>query len=369
VENRGESLRLLVAAGGTGGHLYPALAVAREFLDREPEAHVIFSGTRRGLESRIVPKAGFRLEMVRVEPLRGGGVSRKIKGALSLFPAFIDAVRLLRRTRPRVVMGVGGYVAGPVLAVAGLAGVPTLIVEPNATPGLANRWLSRLVDAAALAWEDTKRYFGAKGFVSGNPVRAEIARVGPRPAGRDLRLLVFGGSQGSRVLNRVMVDVLPHLRSYQDRIRITHQTGEADVDRVRAAYQREECPARVEPYLEAMDREYQECDLVISRAGATTCAELAAAGRPAILVPLPLAGGHQRNNAEMMERRGAALMILQEELSGDRLAGTVLDLLDAPERREEMARSARSLARPDAAKVIVDRLLGLAGRGREGSRR
>ncbi len=361
----GAGRRLLVAAGGTGGHLYPALAVATKLLEREPNWEVIFAGARRGLEGRIVPKAGFRLEMMRVEPLRGGGVIRKMKGVVSLLPAFWDAAKLLKRTRPAVVMGVGGYVAGPLLAVAGLSGLPTLIVEPNATPGLANRWLSRLVDAAALAWEETRSYFGEKGFVAGNPVRAEITRVRPRPVTENLHVLVFGGSQGSRMLNKKMVEALPLLSASRDRLKVTHQTGEADCESIRSAYLRLNFPARIEPYLDAMDREYEGCDLVISRAGATTCAELAASGRPSILVPLPLAGAHQNHNAEMMQSRGAARMILQEELTGERLANTVLELMAAPDKRREMAEAARSLARPDAADAIVDRLLDLVRRSRE----
>jgi UDP-N-acetylglucosamine--N-acetylmuramyl-(pentapeptide) pyrophosphoryl-undecaprenol N-acetylglucosamine transferase len=359
---------MLVAAGGTGGHLYPALAVARTLKEREPEAEVIFSGTRRGLEGRIVPAAGFPLELVRVEPLRGGTVFRKLRGVLSLPAALLDAYRLLKRTRPRVVMGVGGYVSGPLLAVAGLWGVPTLILEPNATPGLANRWLAPFVDAAALSWEETRRYFGSKGFVSGNPVREEIARVPQRRPDRNLRILVFGGSQGSRVLNQGMVAGLPHLVAVRERLQITHQTGDRELESVRAAYHRAGFPARIEPYLEAMDREYAECDLVISRAGATTCAEITAVGRPSILIPLPLAGGHQQDNAEMMVREGAAKMLLQRELTGERLAQTILELLEEPDTRRAMADRARSLARPEATRIIVDRILELAG-SKQGIRR
>jgi UDP-N-acetylglucosamine--N-acetylmuramyl-(pentapeptide) pyrophosphoryl-undecaprenol N-acetylglucosamine transferase len=330
-------------------------------MELEPESEVIFSGAKRGLEGRIVPRAGFPLEMIRVEPLRGGTVFRKLKGVVALPVAGIDSVRLLLKVRPNVVMGVGGYVSGPLLAVAGLSGVPTLVLEPNATPGLANRWLSPFVDAAALAWEDTKKFFGPKSFVSGNPVREAITRVPPRPAGADLQLLVFGGSQGSRVLNQAMVAALPQLTPMKDHLEVTHQTGEADLEAIRAAYRRAGFSARVEPYLEAMEREYTGCDLVVSRAGATTCAELAAAGRPSILVPLSLAAGHQRDNAEMMVRAGAARMLAEEALTGESLARTILELKDEPERRQLMAKSARALARPEAARIIAERLLELAG--------
>jgi UDP-N-acetylglucosamine--N-acetylmuramyl-(pentapeptide) pyrophosphoryl-undecaprenol N-acetylglucosamine transferase len=182
-----------------------------------------------------------------------------------------------------------------------------------------------------------------------------------------MQLLVFGGSQGSHVLNRAMVDALPHLASYRDRLRITHQTGKSELEWVRVAYQKEGFPARIEPYLENMAKEYEACDLVISRAGATTCAELTAAGRAALLVPLPLAGGHQLQNAEALTRVGAAQMISQRDLSGQRLARAVIDLLEDPGRRNEMAEAARSLARPEAAREIVDRLLqlGQSKRGEE----
>ena len=355
-------LRLLVAAGGTGGHLYPALAVARELMSREEKAEVLFAGTTRGLEGRIVPQAGFRLETLPVLPLRGGSLVRKLTGALVLPLGSLAAWRLLRRFRPQVVFGMGGYVSGPVLAMAALSGVPTLLLEPNWAPGLANRWLSRLVDAAAVAWEGTHRFFGAKAFLSGNPVRQEIARVPARVPGRVMHLLVFGGSQGSRILNQAMTEALAHLAAHREWIRVAHQTGEADLGWVRARYREAGFPARVEPYFEAMADEYAQADLVLARAGATTCAELAAAGRPSILVPLPLAGGHQEENARAMEQAGAARLLGQSEASGERLAATLIELLGEPSLRRQMAEAARKLFRPEAARAIVDRLLALAAK-------
>ncbi len=364
---RGKSLRLLIAAGGTGGHIYPALAVARKFIEMEPEAKVIFCGTERGLEGRIIPRAGFPLEMVRVKPLRGGSSFRKVKAVASLPLAFVDAVMLLRRVHPRVVMGVGGYVSGPIMAVASSLRVPTLLLEPNATPGLANRTLAPFIDAAALAWEETKRFFGKKGFVSGNPVRDDIARVGIRAVDEKLRVLVVGGSQGSHVLNEAILAALPHLERHRERLQVIHQTGEKELEMVRAGYEPTGIAARVEPYLDKMNEAYADSDLVLSRAGATTCAELAAAGRPSVLVPLQIAGGHQKDNAEMMERAGAALALPEDELTGEHLARVLTDLMNAPERRQSMAERARALARPEASKIIAERLLELAnwsgGRG------
>ena len=347
-------MRLLIAAGGTGGHIYPGLAVASEFLARHPDADVRFVGTPRGLEEEIVQRAGFRVEMLRVEPLRGGSLFRKLRGLVALVPALFDAYRLLRRTRPDAVVGVGGYLSGPLLLVASKLRTPTLILEPNVELGLANRWLKGSVDAAAVAWQETATHFGNKAFVAGNPIRAEIAEVSGVDAARGIAVLLFGGSQGSVPLNDAMIAALPRLAG--SAISVVHQTGPDDLERVRAAYGAYELDARIEPYLERMHDEYARSTLVVSRSGATTCAELAAAGRGAVLVPLELAGGHQRHNAEALARAGAAVIIPQAELSGERLAETLLELADNPERLTRMGTCARQLAKPDAAAKIVDRL-------------
>jgi len=354
-------LKVLVAAGGSGGHFYPALAVVNELVARQPGAQITFAATSRGLEGKLATQAGYPVEMVRVEPLRGGSILRRLKSAAGLPIAAVDAWKLLSRCRPDIVMGVGGYLSGPLLALASLRRVPTLLVEPNVTPGLANQLLARFVDAAAVAWKETAEYFGKKAFLSGNPVRAEITRVPDAVPGKDLPVLLIGGSQGAHALNKTMTAALPLLEPFAERFRITHQTGPSDLEMVRSAYEGSSISARVEPYLEAMANEYSTCDLVICRAGATTCAELTAAGRAALMVPLPAAGGHQRHNAKALERAGAAIVIDQEELSPERLARTLLALLESPQQREEMANKARALARPDAAGTIVDRLLDLAG--------
>lgn len=368
-EMHARATKLLVAAGGTGGHLYPALAVARSFQSLTGGADVIFVGTARGLEGRIVPQAGFPLEVVRAAPLRGGSLLRKLQGVLGLILGMVDAVRLLRKVRPTVVMGVGAYVSGTVMLAASLQGLPTLILEPNATPGLANSWLRRFVDEAAVAWEETKVFFGDKAVLTGNPVRASILAVPPldvsTQSSNELRVLVFGGSQGSTVLNRTMVESLPHLEAEWGKLNITHQTGPGELEAMRSQYQRFPVRARVEPYLDSMEKEYAHCDVVVSRAGATTCAELAAAGRPSLLVPLPIAGGHQEHNAEMMVRAGAARMFRENvDLSPERLAAELKALGADPDRRIEMGRNARSLARPDAARAVAKRLVDLSGQPR-----
>jgi len=345
--------RLLIAAGGTGGHIYPGLAVGREFAARHADAEVMFVGTSRGLEEKIIGGAGFPVHLLRAQPLRGGSLARKAKGALALFPALRDAGKLLRKLQPDAVVGVGGYVSGPLLLSASLRRIPTLILEPNFDPGLTNKWLARFVDAAAVAWDDTARHFRGKAFVAGNPIRPEIAAVPDVVADAGLRVLLFGGSQGSRILNDAMVAALPHL---PPDIEITHQTGPADLERVRAAYAEADREARVEPYLPAMDGEYAHCTIVVSRAGATTCAELAAAGRGAILVPLELAGAHQRYNAEALRESGAAEVIPESALNGDSLAQALNALASNPDRCIEMGAAARQNAKPDATTKIVDHL-------------
>ncbi len=357
---------VLIAAGGTGGHIYPGLAVAHEFISRHPDADVTFVGTPRGLEGELVGEAGFRIEMLRVEPLRGRSLWCKLTGILALFPALRDASRLLRRERPDAVVGVGGYLSGPILLSASLKGIPTLIIEPNFEPGLANKWLARFVDSAAVAWAPTAEHFRGKAFVSGNPVRTEICAVPDVDVGTSFNVLLFGGSQGSRPLNDAMIAALPFLKpaaapdgdagDETQPIRVMHQTGPDDLDRVRTAYEEHGIDARVEPYLHEMAREYARAAIIVSRSGATTCAELTAAGRGAVLVPLELAGGHQRYNAEALESQGAAVVVAQAELSGKKLAETLHELAAKPNRCAEMGARARRLARPNAAARIVDRL-------------
>jgi UDP-N-acetylglucosamine--N-acetylmuramyl-(pentapeptide) pyrophosphoryl-undecaprenol N-acetylglucosamine transferase len=361
------ALRVVIAGGGTGGHLYPGIAVAREILARAPDSVVTFAGTALGIEARVVPREGFELDVIRSAGIKGKSVAARARGAFLLPLGGLDAWRLLSKRRPRLVVGVGGYSSGPVVALAALRGIPTMVLEQNAAPGLTNRWLGRLVDAAAVTWADTLPYFRGRGFVSGNPVRAEFFTDSQgRQRDDRTRILIFGGSQGAHAINVAMVEAAAELVRHGGRLAITHQTGERDLAFVGDGYRRAGFEARVEPFLYEMDREMTAADLVVARAGATTLAELAAAGRPAILVPLPTAtDDHQRKNAAAMARAGAAEVIDQRELTGDRLAARILALAaDAP-KRAAMATAARGLARPDAAKAIVDRAFELVeGRSR-----
>jgi UDP-N-acetylglucosamine--N-acetylmuramyl-(pentapeptide) pyrophosphoryl-undecaprenol N-acetylglucosamine transferase len=360
-------LSVLIAGGGTGGHLYPGIAVARELMDRRPEARVTFAGTAGGIEARVLPREGFPLDVIRSAGLKGKSLAARLRGAALMPLSALDAWRLLSRRTPSVVVGVGGYSSGPIVALAALRRMPTLLMEQNAMPGFTNRALARLVDAAAVTYEESRAFFGSKAFVAGNPVRAEFFAPrahGAQARGRTggLQLLVFGGSQGAHAINAAMAAAASTLAASSAPIRITHQTGERDLLMVRESYARAGLDARVEPFLYAMADEMHAADLVICRAGATTLAELTAAGAPAILVPFPGAtDDHQRKNAQAMVSGGAARMIDQRELTGDRLAAEILAIGRDAALAARMSAAARAMARPDAAGAIVDRILQLAG--------
>jgi len=360
--------RVLIAASGTGGHLFPGLALAEAFRRRDPATEVMFVGTARGLEAVLVPRAGFALEQIEIAGLKRVGWRQALATVLWRVPRSLwQSWRVLRRFRPDVVIGTGGYTSGPVVLMAALSGIPTLILEPNAYPGFTNRVLAPLVRAAAVAFPEAAAFFGAKARVTGNPVRPEFFAMPDRARERrahspERHLLICGGSQGSRAINERVVEALPRLfASLRERgsrlvVTATHQTGERDAAWVRAAYERAGLQERVTvvPFIERMAEEMARADLVICRAGATTLAELAAAGKPAILIPLPTAADdHQRKNAQALERAGAARCLPQDEATPDRLAEMIRDLLDDPARLDAMAERARRRARPEAAEAIV----------------
>jgi UDP-N-acetylglucosamine--N-acetylmuramyl-(pentapeptide) pyrophosphoryl-undecaprenol N-acetylglucosamine transferase len=364
-------LAVVIAGGGTGGHLYPGIAVARELLRRRPDAIVTFAGTARGVEARVVPREGFELDVLRSAGLKGKSMAARIRGVGLLPLGGLDAWAIVSRRQPDLVIGVGGYSSGPVVLAAALRGVPTMVLEQNAVPGLTNRLLARVVKAAAVTFESTASFFGGKGFVTGNPVRHEFLVPDERPdtepgAGRAPdrpRILIFGGSQGAHAINMAMVEAAPRLAARHGGLAITHQTGQHDLERVRDGYRQAGLDARVEPFLYEMDREMKAADVIVCRAGATTIAELTAAGKAAIFIPLPTAtDDHQRKNADVLATAGAAELIEQKHLTGERLAERILALIDDPTRRLAMARAALAFARPDAARVIVDRALELATR-------
>ena len=366
-------LRVVIAGGGTGGHLYPGIAVARELLARQPDAQISFAGTAKGIEARVVPREGFALDLIRSGGLKGKSIADRLRGALLVPLGLVDGLGVVARRRPDIVIGVGGYSSGPLVLAAALRGVPTMLLEQNAVPGLTNRLLARVVKAAAVTFDSTQAFFGAKAFVSGNPVRPEfLAAAGPQQESAlddqqaiVVRVLVFGGSQGAHAINVAMVEAAAQLAASGSHLRLTHQTGERDVEMVRAGYRQAGIQAGVEPFLYDMGRQLGAADLIVCRAGATTLAEITAAGKAAILVPLPSAtDDHQRKNAEALGARGAAEVLLQKDLTGAVLAARIVALAGDREARRRMAAAARALARPDAAKVIVDRAIELAGGAR-----
>jgi UDP-N-acetylglucosamine--N-acetylmuramyl-(pentapeptide) pyrophosphoryl-undecaprenol N-acetylglucosamine transferase len=365
-------VRVLIAGGGTGGHLYPGIALARELQRRDPTTHVSFVGTAEGIEARVVPREGFELDLIHVVGLKGKSAIERSIG-LSLLPlSAIDALRVISKQRPDVVVGVGGFASGPVVAMAALLRYPTMLLEQNALPGVTNRLLAHIVRAAAVNFEAALAYFPRTGFVAGNPVRPEFFPAQNEEANdrtnrpRDAaRVLIFGGSQGAHAINVAMVEAASGLATTGIRLAITHQTGERDLDLVRGAYQRAGLEARVEAFIFEIDREMKAADVVVSRSGATTLAELAASGTPAVLVPLPTAADdHQRKNAEAFARTGAAVVVEEKELKSGALGKALSAVIADPDRRRRMADAARQLARPDAAARIADRVHELGGHAR-----
>ena len=349
-------MKVLIAAGGTGGHIYPGIAVANEIMSRDAESEVLFVGTARGLEKKIVPENGFQLSLINSAGLKNVGLVDKVKGLSVLPQSFLEARRIIRQFRPHVVVGAGGYVSGPVLLMAAIMGVPTLVMDSNALPGFTNRQLARFIDQAALTFEEAVPFFGKKGVVTGNPVRHEFFEIESKMRTDKFHLLIFGGSQGARAINNAMMDALPSLEPFSGKLTITHQTGENDFENVRAAYANSAfSSADVRPFISDMFVEFGKSDLVVCRAGATTCAELTAAGKASIMVPLPTAADdHQRKNAEALVRAGAAKMILQSDLNGAMLAEKIGDLITSSVEITEMEKASKLLGRPDAAAVTVD---------------
>jgi UDP-N-acetylglucosamine--N-acetylmuramyl-(pentapeptide) pyrophosphoryl-undecaprenol N-acetylglucosamine transferase len=359
-------MRVLIAAGGTGGHIYPGIAVAQEIMRRDTESRVRFVGTARGLETRLVQQAGFELSLIDSAGLKNVSVVARMKGLVILPKSFVSARRVIREFRPDVVVGAGGYVSGPVVLMAALQGRPTLVMESNALPGWTNRVLARFVNRAAVSFEQALPYFRGKGVVTGNPVRREFFEIPPkRREPGALSLLVFGGSQGARAINEAMVAALPALKkSLPVALRIKHQTGAADFEKVNAAYVAAGWNGHAEvcSYIDNMMNDFAAADLVICRAGATTTAELIAAGKASIMIPFPYAADdHQRKNAEALQAAGAARMIVQQELSGERLVKEIRDLAQDPVQIDRMEQASKRLARGDAAKAAVDLIEQLTG--------
>ena len=356
-------MRLLIAGGGTGGHLYPGMAVAEEVVRRGGQ--VLFVGTSRGLEARAVPAAGYPLELLEVSGLKRVGLTATVRSLLRLPKAFFRSLSILRRFRPDVVLGVGGYASGPMVLAAALWRYPTAIQEQNSVPGITNRILSRLVRVVMVAFDEAQRSFPAgKIETIGNPVRSKLvatltAGAGDGEPSAPPRILVVGGSQGARAVNDLVLAAVEALAKKGAPPAIVHQTGPSDLDRCNERYRAIGVGDRIDvrPFIDDVATEYRRASLVVARAGALTLAELAIAGRPAILIPLPTAADdHQSKNAARFSKAGAAIVLNQRTVTGVELAQLLGDLLADSARRQAMAAAMRSLARPNAAAEIVDRL-------------
>ena len=360
-------MRLLVAGGGTGGHVFPGIALAEEVVTRHPKNDVVFVGTARGLEASVVPIAGYPIELIDVRGLKGKGIGPVLAGLLRLPRAFVQSWRVLRKWKPDVVVGVGGYASGPVVLAARLMGIPTAVQEQNAVAGLTNRLLGRVVQAAFTAFPEAGRHF-PRGRVQqlGNPIRRQLLDNYLLPVSkRDQRLgvLVFGGSQGAHGLNMRVIEALPFLADLRRRVQFTHQTGARDREQVEKGYAGVGFEPDVREFIVDMSRAYADADLVVCRAGATTLAELTVCKKPSILVPFPAAAdNHQVKNAQSLVDAGAAVMIEERDLTGELLAAEIRRILLDEAQRGEMSRAAGMLGRPQAASEIADVLTQLTVR-------
>jgi UDP-N-acetylglucosamine--N-acetylmuramyl-(pentapeptide) pyrophosphoryl-undecaprenol N-acetylglucosamine transferase len=347
-------VKVLIAGGGTGGHLFPGVAIAEELRARHPGAEITFVGTRRGIEARVLPDLGWPLELIEVSGLKTVGAMGALRGLFRLPKALLQARRLVKKYKPDAVIGVGGYASGPVVLAARMRGVPTAICEQNSIPGLTNKMLGRIVRSVFLSFDESRRFFKpAKILMTGNPVRRDLVQklLGEAPAHTGVHVLVCGGSQGAVAVNELASRALIALGG----VTITHQTGEKDLEATRARYQAAGVAADCHAFIKDMASAYQRADIIIGRAGATTVAELAIAGKPAIFIPYPFAAdNHQELNAREMAAKGAALMFRQSELTAEALADALRPLLTDDGKRAAMGAAMKSLAKPGAAGAVAD---------------
>jgi len=352
------TVRVIIAGGGTGGHLFPGVAIAEEFLRRNEKNRVLFVGTRRGIEKRVLKELGFSLKTLNVEGIKGRGMMRAGLALSKLPGSLLQSVAIIRAFRPDMVIGVGGYASGPAVMAARIMGIRTAIAEQNSIPGLTNRILGRFVDRVFLSFSDGGKWFSSKkSIVSGNPIRAAFFNGKPvvEKESDQFSLLVFGGSQGAHAINQAIQDALSFLQPLKGFLHIVHQTGERDCEIMSAAYGAQGFNARVVPFIRDMAAAYEAADLLICRAGATSIAEITAIGKAAILIPFPYAiGDHQTENAKVLLKAGAAVMIPEKELAGGRLADEILNFYRQPFLLKEMGGKAAALGNIYAASDIVD---------------
>jgi UDP-N-acetylglucosamine--N-acetylmuramyl-(pentapeptide) pyrophosphoryl-undecaprenol N-acetylglucosamine transferase len=357
-------MRVIIAGGGTGGHLFPGIAIAEEFLRRDQASSILFIGTQRGLEKRVLGKMGFNLGTLDVEGIKGRGIAKALGAILKIPRSLIESYRLIRNFCPDIVIGVGGYASGPAVMTARLMGIKTAIAEQNALPGITNRILGRIVDRIFITFPETKKWFPEKKtIVSGNPVRAAFLigiKEAEKRAGK-FTLLIFGGSQGAHSINLAALDSLPYLTKIKDQLRVIHQTGSADLDSITLNYNSHGIDAEVLPFIMDMAQAFRSADLLICRAGATSIAEITASGKAAVLIPFPHAvNDHQTKNAEALVKAGAAVLIHEKDISGKTLAETIEKFYHHPELIREMEARSAGLGNVMAAADIIDICMDMA---------
>ncbi len=354
-------MRVILAGGGTGGHVIPALAIAQELKDKF-SADVLFIGTVRGIENRLVPAAGFPLELVKVGALKNVSFATRLKTAFDLPRAVLDARRMLADFKPNVVIGVGGYASGPAMLAAAISRIPTLAFEPNVVPGFANRVVARFVSAAAVHFQETAKYF-RNARVTGVPVRSAFFEIPQRTMNQPPTVLIFGGSQGAHAINQVVISAASVLRSKIQGLKVIHQTGERDYNDAMSAYAQTSKSFEAFRFIDDMPGFFSHADLIVCRSGASTVAEVAAAGKPAIFIPFPRAADdHQKRNAEALERSDAAVMLEESELSPESLTQVITSLLADPTRLQKMGEAARKMSHPRAAQEIAEMALAVSKR-------
>lgn len=351
-------MKIMIAGGGTGGHLFPGIAIAEAFLRRDRGNEILFVGTDRGLEKRVLKELGYPLATLDIEGIKGRSWKRSIQAACKIPGSMMQAYKIIKKYSPHIVIGVGGYASGPAVLAAHLMGINTAVAEQNALPGVTNRILSKFADKIFLSFPDRGQWFpAAKSVVTGNPIRAAIAAVPEmveKAAGKPFQMLIFGGSQGAHAINMAVLAAAAELAGAREKLKFVHQTGEKDVRETRDAYKRLNMNAEVHPFIMDMAKAYGEADLIICRAGATSVAEITALGKAAIFVPFPFAiHDHQTKNAEILVHAQAAIMIPEKELSGRHLADTIARLIDNPALIEDMSLKSKALGNFRAADDVA----------------
>jgi UDP-N-acetylglucosamine--N-acetylmuramyl-(pentapeptide) pyrophosphoryl-undecaprenol N-acetylglucosamine transferase len=353
-----KGVKTIIAGGGTGGHLFPGIAIAEELIRRNPANQILFIGTDRGLEKRVLGPLGFPLAILKVEGIKGKETWGALKSLLKIPAALLTSFHIIKTFKPNFVVGVGGYASGPAVLAARLMGIKTFIAEQNAFPGLTNRILGHFACRVFLTFADSKRWFPEhKTILTGNPVRMTFIPGGNEriPGNKPFTILVFGGSQGAHAINHAVLASLDHLIHLKDKMNFIHQTGDAELQKVEKAYREKGFKAEVYPFITEMAAAYRRADLLLCRAGATSLAEITAMGKASLLIPFPYAAAdHQTKNAVAMANAGAAMMIPEKELDGVRLASAIEDLYLHQERITRMETASASLGRLNAAAAIVD---------------